>query len=98
MLNASKAMQAMRRALVCLGMLGCASMVGGCAAAPSIPVAGAYFPAWLVCSLIGVLGMIVARVVLVGAGLGQALPLQLLVCLSVGIVFAAAMWAAWVLL
>ena len=66
------------------------------AAAPSITVAGAYFPAWLVCALVGVLGAIGARMVLAGAGLAQTLPLQLLVCLSVGVVCAAVAWAGWV--
>jgi len=72
-----------------------ASLAGGCAAAPSLPIAGAYFPAWLVCTLIGVLGAIVARMVFASAGLAQVLPLQLLVCLSVGLVCAAVAWAFW---
>jgi hypothetical protein len=79
-----------------LAMLSSASLAAGCAAAPSIPVAGAYFPAWLVCSLIGVLGAIVARMVVAGAGLAQVLPLQLLVCLSVGLVCATAAWLFWI--
>jgi hypothetical protein len=89
-------MQQLRRALDLLSTLASASLLGGCAAAPSITVAGAYFPAWLVCALIGVLGAIVARMALAGTGLAQALPLQLLVCLSVGVACAAAAWAGWV--
>jgi YtcA family len=89
-------MQQQRRALASLPMLASAGLLGGCAAAPSIAIAGAYFPAWLVCALIGVLGAIVARMALAAAALGQTLPLQLLVCLSVGVVCAAAAWAGWV--
>jgi hypothetical protein len=75
-------MQQLRRALDLLPTLASAGLLGGCAAAPSITVAGAYFPAWLVCLALALLGAIVARMVLAGAGLGQALALQLLVCLS----------------
>jgi hypothetical protein len=95
-MKAEKPMQQLRRNLALLATLAPAGLLGGCAAAPSITVAGAYFPAWLVCALIGVLGAIVARMVLTGAGLGQALPLQLLVCLSVGVACAAVAWAGWV--
>jgi hypothetical protein len=91
-------MQQLCRALALLPTLASAGILGGCAAAPSIPIAGAYFPAWLVCALIGVLGAIVARMVLGGTGLGQALALQLLVYLSVGVVCAALAWAGWVVL
>jgi hypothetical protein len=95
-MKAEKPMQQLRRALALLPKLASTGLLGGCAAAPSITVAGAYFPAWLVCALIGVLGAIVARIVLAGAGLAQALPLQLFVCLSVGVVCAAVAWAGWV--
>ena len=89
-------MPQLRSALAWLTTLASAGLLGGCGAAPSITVAGAYFPAWLVCALIGALGAIVARMVLAGAGLGRALPLQLLVCLSVGVFCAALAWAGWV--
>lgn len=93
------AMSARHRGLpsvIRLATLSCVSFAGGCAAAPSIPVAGAYFPAWLVCSLIGVLGAIVARMVFAAAGLAHVLPLQLLVSLSVGLVCASVAWAFWI--
>jgi len=80
----------------CTGSLSCAALVSGCAGAPSIPVAGAYFPAWLVCCLLGIAASAIARTVLVAVGLGQDLPLQLLVCVSLGGLCAALAWAAWV--
>jgi hypothetical protein len=95
-MKAEKPMQQLRRALALLPTLASAGLLGGCAAAPSIPIAGAYFPAWLVCSLIGVLGAIAARMVFEAAGLAQVLPLQLLVCLSVGLVCATVAWAFWI--
>jgi hypothetical protein len=89
-------MQQLHRTLALLPTLVSASLLGGCAAAPSIVVAGAYFPAWLACAVIGVLGAIVARMVLAGAGLAQVMPLQLLVCLSIGLVCAAVAWTVWI--
>jgi hypothetical protein len=70
----------------------------GCAGAgaPSITVAGAYFPAWLACALVGVAAALAARVVLSVSGLVSVLPLPLLVCSAVGAACAALAWAAWI--
>jgi hypothetical protein len=66
--------------------------LGGCmqAQAPSIPLFGSYFPAWLACAVVGILGAVLVRVVFVFIGLDDRLPLRLLVyvCLAAGIAFA----------
>ena len=67
----------------------------GCSGAPSIALAGAYFPVWLACGLIGAAGAIVARIVMVASGLARILPLQLFVCTSLGLAGAVAAWVAW---
>ncbi|WP_422823391.1 YtcA family lipoprotein [Variovorax rhizosphaerae] len=77
-------------------MLALASLSSGCTGAPSIPFAGAYFPAWLVCAMVGVAGAIVARLVFVSTGLAQVLPLQLFVCTAIGIMVGALAWLFWV--
>ena len=61
--------------------------------APAIPLFGAYFPAWLACATIGILGAVVIRVAFVLIGLDDRLPLRLLVyvCLAAGISFAASL-------
>jgi hypothetical protein len=69
---------------------------GTCRGAPSIEVAGAYFPAWLGCGLVAVVGAILARVAMAATGLAQELPLQLFVCISIGVFVAALAWLAWV--
>lgn len=69
---------------------------GSCRGAPSIEVAGAYFPAWLGCGLVAVIGAIVARVAMVATGLGQVLPFQLFVSVSIGLLVAAFVWMAWI--
>jgi len=64
--------------------------LGGCSigGAPTIPLAGAYFPAWLACALVGVLGSVLVRVVFVRIGLDDALPLRLFVYVSLGFAIA----------
>ena len=72
-----------------------AALPAVCAGAPSVTIAGAYFPAWLVCALAGVAGTIVARAAMVASGLAQSLPLQLLVCASIGTLCGMALWLLW---
>jgi len=87
------------RALQRIAQVSCAATAGlgcGCAGAPSITVAGAYFPAWLACALIGIAAALAARVVLSVSGLVSVLPLPLLVCSAVGAACATLAWAAWI--
>ena len=67
-----------------------------CRGAPSVEVAGAYFPAWLSCALVAVVGAVLARAAMVATGLAQVLPLQLFVCISIGLLVAALVWFAWI--
>jgi YtcA family len=69
-------------------------LVSGCssAGAPSFSLFGAYFPAWLLCGVIGVLGAGAARGVFVATGLSDLLPYQLLVCTAIGVLAACLAW------
>jgi len=78
-----KARGAMLPLATLLALQGCS--IGG---APTIPLAGAYFPAWLACALVGVVGSVLVRVVFVRIGLDDALPLRLLVYVSLGFAIA----------
>jgi hypothetical protein len=72
-----------------LGLSGCARE------APSFILFGAYFPAWMLCALFGILGAIAIRLTMVVTGLSQALPFQLFVCMSIGLIVAIAVWLVW---
>lgn len=52
--------------------------------APSVYIAGSYFPAWLICFTIGALVSALLRVVFIRIGLDDVLPFKLLVyvCLA----------------
>jgi YtcA family len=71
----------------CMTLTGCS---GG--SAPSFDLFGAFFPAWLLCGVIGVVGAIVARVVFVSTGLANTLPYQLAVCAAIGVITALLVW------
>jgi hypothetical protein len=60
--------------------------------APSFDLLGAFFPAWLLCGIIGVAGAAVARVVFVSTGLANTLPYQLAVCAAIGVITALLVW------
>ena len=68
----------------------------GCGGAPSLTIAGAYFPAWLLCALVGVVVAAFIRAFMVATGLGDHIPYQLLVCCSTGVIFALILWHLWV--
>lgn len=69
--------------------------LGGCAAqsSPALPLAGAYFPAWLICTVAGVLGAVVVRLLFVRLGVDDVLPWRLFIytCLAATIGFGMAL-------
>lgn len=69
--------------------------LGGCSGAPSWTIAGAFFPAWLACAVLGTGAAIAARAILVASGLSAVLPYQTLVCLSVGLGLGSVAWLSW---
>ena len=68
--------------------------LGGCSAsgAPSFDLFGAFFPAWLLCGAIGIVGAGIARVAFVRSGLSNVLPYQLAVCTAIGVITAVLVW------
>lgn len=47
-----------------------------------------YFPAWLLCAVIGIVCRVFARLLLIVTGLAKVLPHQLLICVAVGVIAA----------
>ena len=82
------------RLVVTMSLFGETCWSTGCSGAPSITIAGAYFPAWLLCGVIGIVGAAGARVVLTTATLGDVIPFQLAVCTAVGVIVALLSWMA----
>jgi hypothetical protein len=70
------------------GLTGCST------GAPAFELFGAYFPAWMWCALIGVLGAAGTRVALTTQAANDVIPLQLGVCTAVGVITALLTWIA----
>jgi hypothetical protein len=68
--------------------------LGGCseAGAPSFDVFGAFFPAWLLCAVIGIFIALGARIIFAARNLTDVLPFQLSFCTSLGAIFALVLW------
>ncbi len=79
-------------AVLLLGEVFCLT---GCSGAPSVTIAGAYFPAWLLCAVIAVLVAAFIRAVMVTTGLATYIPYQLAVCCSGGAIVALILWNLW---
>lgn len=52
---------------------------------PTIPFFGAYFPSWIACSLIGIIGSVIVRLIFIATGIDEKMPLRPLVYLSLAI-------------
>jgi hypothetical protein len=91
------AMRAPRARHVGPPMLIATTALGGCAGhgAPSFVLVGAFFPAWMLCAFIGILGAIAARGVFVASELDNVLPFQLFVSTSIGVVVGTLTWLIW---
>ena len=78
-------------------LLLCVLSASGCAArgAPSFSLFGAYFPAWMMCALIGIVAAVAARVLLALLRWFEVVPYPLTVCTSVGAIFGAGTWLVW---
>ena|ERR1700722_9755860 len=69
--------------------------LGGCAGAPSYELFGAFFPAWMLCAIVGIFAGIAARVIFVATGIDSILQSRLFVCISAGLVVATLTWLFW---
>lgn len=76
--------------VLALPLAGC-----GWGGAPTRVIVGAYFPAWMLCALVGIGAAIAARLIMIALRLADVLPHQLAVSLAVGVLVAAAFWLLW---
>jgi hypothetical protein len=71
-------------------------LLGGCVAtdahSPTLDVFGSYFPAWMVCSVIGLVITVIVRLLLVGLGIHPHLRPKALVYVCFAILFTMGVW------
>jgi YtcA family len=75
--------------IACLGLSAC-----GLRGAPSYSIFGAFFPAWLLCAGIGLVGSVVLRVLVIALGFEESLPSPLLVYTAFATGVALWLWLA----
>ena len=81
-------MKALRLSLTILPPL----LLAGCAHSPTLDVLGSYFPAWIVCIVIGLVLTVITRQLLIGFKLNVHLRLAGLVYLCMTVLWTLAAW------
>jgi len=67
-------------------------ILGGCGHSPSVDVLGSYFPAWMACIVIGLVGTLIVRLLLIGFGIYTYLRLKSLVLPCMATFFTLSVW------
>lgn len=70
-------------------------ILGACSGSPSRNILGSYFPAWMICALVGLMAALLARFVLKATGLLAQLPVPPLVLLAIGCAATFGLWLLW---
>ena len=78
--------------VVLLVIMNCVGTGCSFGVAPSFELFGAFFPAWMLCALIGIVGALTTRAVLTTPAFNGAIPLQLGVCTALGVIVALSSW------
>jgi hypothetical protein len=69
-----------------------ALLCGGCSFAPNVPLFGAFFPAWMLCALIGIGLALVVRTLSVVTGLARRVAIPPVTYVLLAVLFGAAGW------
>jgi hypothetical protein len=76
--------------------MGCACLlVTACSQSPSRNILGSYFPTWMLCALLGIVGTVVIRMLLIKTGVDAELPVPVLVYLSLWTAVTLGIWLVW---
>jgi len=72
-----------------------ASLISACSESPSRNILGSYFPTWMICALLGIGSVFLIRLLFIKSGVDAALPVPVLVYLSLWIAVTLAIWLVW---
>ena len=67
-------------------------LASGCAYSPTVDVVGSYFPAWMLCIIVGLVSTLIVRLLLIGVGIYAHLRLKPLIFSCTAIFFTMAVW------
>jgi hypothetical protein len=84
--------QLSRRTTALVGILGSLNALAGCARAPSFNIVGSFFPAWLICMVVGIGLAVIANWVLRRYKLDQQIVWTIVVYPCLAAFFAFTLW------
>lgn len=90
-LSFQQARAGLRAALALMSVVALAA----CSASPSRNILGSYFPTWMICALLGLVGVVILRAVLGKAGLAETLPIPVVVYLCTWVTVTLVIWLLW---
>lgn len=70
-------------------------VVGGCTTSPAQNLFGSFFPAWMLCAAVGILGAVVARQILIAGGIHRDLFAPPLTYLCIAVAGTLLVWLIW---
>ena len=69
-----------------------ALLCGGCSYAPNVPLFGAFFPAWMLCALLGIRLALIVRTLSVVTGLTRRVAIPAMIYPLLAVLFGAGGW------
>jgi YtcA family len=70
-------------------------VVGGCSTSPAQNMFGSFFPAWMLCVAVGILGAVVARQILIAGGIHRYVVAPPLTYLCIAVDGTLLVWLIW---
>ena len=69
--------------------------VSGCSHAPTMDLLGSYFPAWMLCTAVGIVAAVIIRQVLAAAGIAEYVVAPLLTYAGLAVFGTLLVWLFW---
>ena len=95
--GSSRSFQASRSRCAALGLarVAIALPVAACSYSPTMDLLGSYFPAWMLCAVIGIVASIIIRQILVVAGINDYVVAPLLTYAALAVSATLLIWLLW---
>ena len=84
-----------RGSLVFLGRVAIALPVAACNSAPTLNLLGSYFPAWMLCAVLGIVAAVIIRQILAVAGINEYVVAPLLTYAGLAVATTLLAWLFW---
>jgi hypothetical protein len=84
-----------RRGPLALWRVAIALAVGACSYSPTMDLLGSYFPAWMLCAVIGIVAAVIIRQILAVAGINDYVVAPLLTYAGLAVSATLLVWLLW---